>query len=135
METKKSKIKNLEMLPEWSNSNGTYYPHKVTFENGETAIANKKKQNAYQIGRELEYQIVGEDKVGNKKFKEIQQNNFNNSYKSKSVSNASFALSYAKDIMCKFVETHNVTDDKADAIADRAISIATKFNNWLNENA
>ena len=71
MET--SKITKVEMLPEWSNANGTFYPHKVTFENGDIAIANKKKENAYSSGQEIDYEIVGQDKMGNNKFKEIQE--------------------------------------------------------------
>ena len=70
---KTSKIIKVEMLPEWSNDYGTYYPHKVTFENGDVAITNKKKQNAYSVGQELNYELKGQDPAGNNKFKEIQE--------------------------------------------------------------
>ena len=73
METKKSKIITVEMLPEWSNSYGTFYPHKCTFENGDIAITNKAKQNAFKEGQELKYEITGQDNSGNNKFKEIQE--------------------------------------------------------------
>ncbi len=70
---KVSKIKHVEMLQEWSNAHGTYHPHKVTFENGDIAIANKKKQNAYSVDQELKYEITGQDKSGNNKFKEVKE--------------------------------------------------------------
>ena len=123
---KTSKITNVEVLPEWSNSNGTFYPHKVTFENGDVAIANKKTQNAYSIGQELKYQITGQDNVGNNKFKEVKEPYMGGGAK-KQYSNSSFALSYAKDLAVAHITKGNDFGSK------EILAVAEVFNNWLNE--
>ena len=117
---KTSKIKSVEMLEEWSGNHGTFYPHKVLFENGDIAIANKKTQNAYTVGETLKYEITGQDPAGNNKFKEV-KDDFVPGKRSKG-SNASFALSYAKDL---------VVADKVKI--ENILPIAEKLNNWLNE--
>ena len=130
-----SKITKVEMLQEWSNANGTFYPHKVTFENGDVAIANKKSQNAYIAGQEIKYQIVGQDNVGNNKFKEVKEDySYGGGGRPKGGyskgSNASFALSYAKDIAVAFINNENEDNLSSDDI----LALANKFNKWLNEN-
>ncbi len=127
MEVKKSKIQKVEMLPEWSNDYGTYYPHKVTFENGDVAIANKKSKDAFTINQEIQYEIVGQDPAGNNKFKEVQDESYTPGFK-KQGGNASFALSYAKDLGIAHI------NKGAEFGATEIIQVAEKFNKWLNEN-
>lgn len=122
MEIKTSKIKSVEVLPSWSNSNGTFYPHKVTFDNNEIAIANKKKERAFAIGQEIKYQITGQDNIGNLKFKEVQDQPYTGG-SGKKGSNASFALSYSKDL---------VIGDKV--TIEQILPTASKLLKWLNEN-
>ncbi len=125
MDIKKSKITKVEMLPEWTGANGTFFPHKVTFENGDIAIANKKTQNAYSEGQEIQYTLDGVDNYGNKRFKEHRESTYSGGKKG---SNASFALSYAKDLAVAHIR--NGVEYKADDI----MKVAGKFNQWLNEN-
>lgn len=128
MEIKKSKITKVEMLKEWSNPNGTFFPHKVTFENGDVAIANKKTQNAYSEGQEIQYTLDGVDALGNKRFKEHREDTFQG--KKKQGSNASFALAYAKDWAVAKITAGTVNS----ATTADIIKIADRFNKWLNEN-
>ncbi len=118
----------VKVLPEWSNSYGTFYPHYVTFENGDVAITNKTKENAFSVGQELQYELVGEDNVGNQKFKEYRENP---SQSQGQGSNASFALSYAKDITVARITTGLEADKE---LMNDLIKTANIFNKWLNEN-
>ena len=123
---KKSKITAVEILDPWSNNYGTFYPHKCTFENGDVAITNKVEADALKVGQELNYEITGQDKLGNNKFKEIQEE------KRKPFgprgSNASFALAYSKDwAIAQLMNGENVSTKDI-------LKIADKFNEWLNEN-
>lgn len=49
----------------------------------------------------------------------------------KSSSNGAFALSYAKDIVCTEIEKGLALTDE-NALADRTLRIAERFNTWLN---
>ena len=70
----KAKITKVEQGKEWKNDYGTFFPHRVTFDNKDKVVINKTKKDAYQVGQELEYEITGEDKVGNIKAKEVREN-------------------------------------------------------------
>ena len=123
---KTSKINKVEMLPEWSNSHGTYYPHKIHLENNDVGIINKKSKNAYSKGQELTYELNGTDNVGNNKIKEIKPEF--NGYKKSQGNNASFALSYAKDLAIA-----NISQGK-EVTAKQVVKVAETFNDWLKAN-
>lgn len=126
---KTSKIQSVEMLQEWTHqaSGDTMYPHKVMFENGDIAIANKKKPNAYTVGQEIKYTLQGQDNQGNWKFKEVQQKqNWNRG--GKQGGPASFALSYAKDLAVARINNGTTTSSQD------VLKVASEFTKWLKEN-
>ncbi len=130
MDIKKSKITKVEMLREFTSSHGTVlYPHRVTFENGDIATANKVKQNAFKEGQEIQYELE-EDARGNKKFKEYKEAAYSGG--GKKGSNASFALSYAKDLYVKDME--KINHGMSEEVAKKIMICAGMFNKWLNEN-
>ncbi len=124
---KTSKVQQVEMLQEWTHqaSGDTMYPHKVMFENGDIAIANKKTPNAYTTGQEIKYKITGQDNMGNNKFSEVQENK---PWGQKQQSTASFALSYAKDMAIARIEKGS------DVKSEDVLKVATMFNEWLQAN-
>jgi hypothetical protein len=125
---KKAKITNVEILESWSNSYGTFYPHKVTFDNGDVAIANKVTEHAYTIGQELTYELNGQDKQGNNRFKEVEEQPTYSGGNFKKGGNASFALSYAKDIAVAYINNSKPIS------TNDIIIMAKDFNEWLNNN-
>ena len=134
---KTSKVKTITSVKPYNGQNGTVHYHNLIMENGDKINIGKKKE--VQVGWELNYEIVGDQKEDGTyqqeypKAKSVQPQNVFKA--SKNNSTASFALSYAKDMMCMFIETEKVTDKDADKIADKAIVIANKFNNWLKTNS
>lgn len=74
-----SKVKTVDFLQSFEYQNETYYSHRYTMEDGTEIIANHKKMNPISVGAEVEYEVKGNDKLGNPKgnVKEVKQNNFN----------------------------------------------------------
>ena len=76
----------------------------------------------------MKYEITGQDKQGNNKFKELKEEFTGGGYKKPQSNNASFALSYAKDLGIAHI------NQGKDFGAKEIIQVAEKFNSWLNEN-
>lgn len=113
-----SKVKQSKPNGNWKNDKGLFYSFKYQFEDGVQGFANHKQDKAKPNGTSVEYNLT-KDIKGNNRISFVTQNSFGATSKS----NASFALSYAKDL---------VISDKV-KIED-IILTAEKLNNWLNNN-
>lgn len=141
---------------------GEYYQFEYTFEDGTVLSArHKSEQPKAQVGELAEYQVKFENdygKVGSVSKPYNQNGGGGGGYQQRpqppaqnySQSNsgggrssyqksggkgkeAAFALAYAKDIVMTEIEAGNPIGDE-NAIADRALRIAERFNVWLNNN-
>lgn len=130
-----AKVKSIEGVKPFDGRNGTIYYHKLVMDNGDVGEIGKKKNNAYQIGDEITYTIDATE-YGNK-FKEVfQGGNFGGGGGGKQAtrgSSASFALSYAKDLAVANIAKSDKPLEM-DALADKVIHAAGKFQTWLKEN-
>lgn len=121
-----SRIKAVKEVKEWSNDYGTFYQHLIEMLNGDKIEISKKKK--YEPGQELTYEIVGDP--GQHEFTKAKTaQKPQDHFKAGKGSNASFALSYAKDIAIAAYENGG---DKLST--DNILAVASKFNKWLNEN-
>ncbi len=116
---------------------GVYY-HLLEMDNGDKINIGKKKH--LTEGEQLSYEVL---EVGQQEYAKAKSWNpdYNNdspkpnytAKKSSPSNNASFALSYAKDI---FVAHGGETPENTPkAIADHVTGIADEFLKWLNENS
>ena len=135
METKKSKVaKILHNTRSYSTQNGTFYCHQITFENGDSGTYDSKTETCQKFteGNEASYTI--ETKVnGQYTYVKIKPAvelipNAPIGFKTKSGSDESFALSYAKDLGCALLDS---SDMLSKVTADSIIADAVKFYNWL----
>lgn len=135
MEEKTSKVKEIVRVNPYTGSHGTVYYHDLVMDNGDKINIGKKKE--VQSGWELSYMIVGDQKDDGTyqqeypKAKSVQlqaQQSRNGQYKKQS-NVASFALAYAKDMAVAHIEKGN------EFKADDVLKVATKFNQWLQENS
>ena len=131
-EAKTAKVKQIVQKRKWDGPNGTVFYYKLEMDNGEVGEIGKKKDNSIHVGETLTY--TSEDSDYGKKFKAVQQNGFGgNGFRGgkSSGSPASFALSYAKDVMVAAMPLH--PDVKVSEWVDVTISAANKFHNFLKE--
>lgn len=129
-----AKVKSIEGVKPFESRNGMIYYHKLVMDNGDVGEIGKKKNNAYQIGDEITYTIDATE-YGNK-FKEVFQGGGNfggGGGKGSKGSSASFALSYAKDLAVANIGKSDKPIEM-DALADKVINAAGKFQAWLKEN-
>ena len=125
-----SKVKSVQANGTYDSQYGTLYKFDYEMEDGASLIANHKSQTPFPVGAEVEYEIKGTSEYGNYgKVGKPQDGNFSKNgtqnYQKKSQgSTASFALSYAKDL---------VVAGKVDV--DQILPSAEKLNNWLKENS
>lgn len=132
-EQKTAKVTGILECRKWDGPKGTIYFHKIELDNGETGSIGKKTENAFKVGDSLTY--TSEESEYGLKFKAVQNGFGGNGFGGKSSgSPASFALSYSKDLMCSLVAAGKTSDLKAQEIADAALVVATKFNDWLKAN-
>ena len=117
-----SKINKIRGNGSWTGEYGTFYTFEYEFEDGTIGLANHQTDTPkFKEGEFIEYEITGQDKMGNNKIKFI-QSNFNSFPKKGNGNNKSFALSYAKDLVV------------ADRISVNDILMyADNFNEWLNK--
>lgn len=128
---KTSKVKAIARINEWDGGNGTVFYHDAEMENGDKiSIGKKSKLNE---GDSIDYEIIGD--LGQHEYTKAksvipQTNGYGGgSFKGKKGgSNASFALSYAKDIAVAYIGKDKQIDP------DKVCQWAETFNNWLNEN-
>ena len=120
-----SKVKSVQPNGTYENAHGTLFKFEYEMEDGVVIAANHKSQQGFlKVGESAEYIIKGDAGFGNygsvSKPKQPYTPN-SNSYSKKSGGNASFALSYAKDlVVAGKVEIKQI------------LEIADKLNNWLN---
>lgn len=120
MET--SKIKRVESVKPYNGQNGTIYYHLLEMENGNKINIGKKKE--LQVGWELAYEITEKGQQEYEKAKSVAPQQFNGYSKKQNNQTASFALSYAKDLVIGGkVEIANI------------LPTATKLNEWLKVNS
>lgn len=118
----------------FNGQHGTIFYHKIELDNGDIGEIGKKSEGAVKVGDSITYEITATE-YGNK-IKQIQpQNGFNGGgFKGQSRgSSASFALSYAKDLAVANIAANNAPL-ALDAIAEKVLTTATRFNQWLKEN-
>jgi len=126
METKTSKVKNVQGNGTYDSQHGTLFKFDYEFEDGAHLSANHKTQNHFKIGDTVEYTVKGSnDSFTWGSVSKPKENNYNGYQGKKNQSStASFALSYAKDL---------VIADKVKI--DNILPIATKLNDWLKTNS
>ena len=124
---KKSKVVSCEYVRSWSNANGQFHTFSVTFENGDSGQYNSKNenQNKFVVGKESAYEIHPSGNDYPDKIKPVKDDS--PAHKEK-VSNASFALSYAKDWAIANIEKGNAMR------TTELLIIADTFKKWLDEN-
>ena len=103
---------------------GKLFPFKVTINGEEGAYYAKTEEAKYKVGDEVEYDLQRTDKGNKIKIKGTPKPEF----KKKGGSNASFALSYAKDLAVAHLAKGN------DFGAKEIIQVADVFKKWLDEN-
>lgn len=125
-----SKVKSVQANGTYDSQYGVLYKFDYEMEDGTSLSANHKSQTPFPVGTEVEYEIKGSTdygnygKVGKPQDGSFQKNGVQNYQKKSQGSTASFALSYAKDL---------VVAGKVDP--DQLLQSATKLNNWLKENS
>ena len=122
-----SKVKSVQANGTYDSQYGTLYKFDYEMEDGASLSANHKSQTPFPVGTEVEYEIKGTTEYGNYgKVGKPQVGNFssNGTQKKSQGSTASFALSYAKDL---------VVAGKIEF--EQILPSATKLNNWLKENS
>lgn len=126
-----SKITRTVFKNEWSGQNGTVYYHEIELDSGDKGqIGCKDKEPEWlNPGKELTYTIEKNDK-GNKIKRANSKPAFSGGGKS-SGSPASFALSYAKDVVIASWSEHSPTKMKSDDL----FTIAEKMYNWMKDRA
>lgn len=125
---KTSKVKAITEVKTWNGPKGTVYYHNVEMENGDKLNIGKASQ--LNIGDELTYEFtgdLGQHEYTKAKSVQPQQQSYSKGFK-KGSSNASFALSYAKD-WCGIL--HNAGQQMN---SDHVLACADKFLQWLNDN-
>lgn len=118
---------------------GTFYQYELSIQTDNGAKNGQYSSKKYQsieglpfaMGEEIYFEYIDGQypKIKNptKENPENRQNNQSNYAKKPQSNNASFALSYAKDVYCA------CTEIKSDPAGD-IIEIADKFLEWLNKN-
>ena len=126
MKTGISKVKNIQSNGTFESKHGLLYKFKYEFEDGTILNANHKTENSpFALGDEAEYTIKGEkDGYNWGGVSKPKDQDFNGYSQKKTVSTASFALSYAKDL---------VVAGKVDP--EDTLACADRFNNWLKQNS
>ncbi len=127
MSEKTAKVTGILECRKYDGQNGTIYYHKLELDNGEVGTIGKKKENAFKIGDSLTY--TSEESQYGLKFKAVQSGGFGGGKSSGSP--ASFALSYAKDLMIASMPFHQ--DVKVADWVDVTIAAANKFHSFLKE--
>lgn len=144
-EVKTSRIDDVLNEKVWDGKHGRVWYYTIVLDNGDRGEIGTKTQDFYKIGDTLTY-TAEHDERGTKfkKFNPDQQgNNYGggngqqahsqpagNAPRTSRGSSASFALSYAKDLAVANVAA-NGQPIEMEALADKVIAAAEKFNAWL----
>jgi hypothetical protein len=137
----------------WDGPNGRIYYSTLVLDNGERGEIGAKKQDAYSIGDSLTYTATHDER--GTKFKKYfepngngggsappaQQGDFAPARSGKPFtgggqrgSDASFALSYAKDFIGKAMEVRKSDEVSVNQWVEAVLTTAAKFNDFLKEN-
>lgn len=122
-----SKVKSVQPSGTDNTPHGLLFKFEYQMEDGAVLSARHKSQDAlFAPGTEVEYEIKGTTDYGNygsvSKPKDQSYNGQRSPQKKTTGGNASFALSYAKDVFI----AGKITQEEL-------IPLAEKFNNWLNQ--
>ncbi len=129
---KTSKVKTVGFLQSFEYNNETYYSHRYAMEDGTEIIANHKKMNPIAVGAEVEYEVKGNDKLGNpkgnvKEIKEVMPGTFHggggNSYKYQDNSDAILMQTSLKAV----TEMYVATEDSKKGICDAQSLVNAAF--------
>lgn len=114
----------------WTNQEGkVFHFHDIAFDNNDAGqyMSVKDNQDKFKVGEQAEYEVIPKDGYPDK-IKPVQSAKPFGGGGGKRGSNASFALSYAKDLACANIEKGmEVKSTHVTAIADH-------FLKWLNDN-
>jgi hypothetical protein len=127
---KTAKVKEVLSVREWTGQHGTIYFHKIELDNGDIGDIGKKVRDGIKPGDTLTYTIEQTEHGNRIKAVQPQGNGFRGGGKS-SGSPASFALSYAKDLMIASMPFHQ--DVKVADWVDVTLAAANKFHTFLKE--
>lgn len=122
----KAKVKSVIPKGTYESQYGLMYKYEISIGEHTGEYSSKKYQTKdaegfpFVLDSEVEYEYTPDDKYP--KVKPAQTSNYSGHKKSNG-GNASFSLSYAKDL---------VIADKIDI--EKILETATKLNNWLNQN-
>lgn len=120
------KIKSIKPAGSFDSQHGTLYKSVYEFEDGTVLTANHKTEvSKYKAGDEVEYEVTKDDPKWGKSGKVSSINNF----QKKGNNNASFALSYSKDIYIAKIAAGQDPQGKT------LLDTANLFLKWLNENS
>lgn len=132
-EERTAKVRNIENIRKWAGPHGTIWFHEIMLDNGDQGSIGKKKENGIAVGDEITYTIEASEH-GNK-IKQVfnpEANGVSGGQRSSRGSSASFALSYAKDVMVAAMPFHQ--EISTNQMIEATLVAATKFNNWMKEN-
>lgn len=124
----KSKVKEVVSVKEWGQEPNVIQYHCLVMDNGDKINIGKKKVLA--VGDELSYEIVDTSQEYNKAKNVMEQQK---SFGKGKGSNGSFALSYAKDLVCN-VQIGDFEEVTPQLLIDKTTAIADGFKKWLDEN-
>jgi len=120
-----SKVKQVQGSGTYDSKFGLLYKFEYLMEDGTVLTANHKTADGnFKIGETVEYEIKGSNDYGSwGKVGKPQEEQQTNNYKKMNTkgNNASFALSYAKDLCVGGVIK-----------PEQILTIASKFNTWLD---
>lgn len=120
---KTATVKEVGNVRKWEGAKGDVYYHFITLDNGDKGSIGKKTPGAIKAGDKLEYTIEGD------KIKQVMPQRQGSSNKP---STAAMALAFSKDIAIAYLAK---TDKEVsmDQLAERTMTIAAKFHDWVKE--
>lgn len=115
---------------------GTMYKYEISIGEHTGEYSSKKYQTKdaegfpFVIDSEVEYEYTPHEKYP--KIKPAQSGNYNGGHKKNNGGNASFSMSYAKDVL---VASYMTSKDEIKPITtDQMFALADKMTKWLNDN-
>lgn len=127
---KTAKIKTVHECKPWGEGDRKVFYHSLEMDNGDTINIGFKRE--VQPGTEFMYEITGDESQKYRKAKRVRpENNFTGrkQYPPKS-NNASFALSYAKDVVVGMFGAKELNE-----VAVDITNLADHFKEWLDKNS
>jgi len=130
---KKAKITRVVFKNEWSGNNGTVYYHDIELDNGDKGSIGCKEKEPKFLNPQQELTYTIEDTGKGFKIKKVTENKggYNGGGNKTPASPASFALSYAKDVVIASWGEHSPKKMSSEDL----FSIAEKMYNWMKERA